>query len=912
MFSITFKSITICFLVFAATTGCKMNERLSTSFAPNAALPPTLAGSYLELAEPDLAPVEPDATLQSASPVQTIDYHNVQYQSISLEECIRVALQSSEVFRDLSGTIISSPTGIATSIDPALRFTDPRFGEDAALSAFDANFIGSVNAAKNDRPFNNRFSGNSNGLFVQDLAQYSFELNKLSASGTTFNTRTGINYDGNNQAGNRYLHSWEALVEGGFRHPFLQGSGSTFNRIAGPSRVPGTYNGILIARTNTEISMSTFDASVRDFISNIENAYWDLYFAYRELDAQIDSRDAAAAVLKNTEAQATEQKISGLTLAGAKEQYLRFESAIIESLEGRPIEGTQSRSGSSGGTFRRTVGVRVAERRLRFLIGMSITDGQLLQPSEQPLKAPITFDWDDSVASATTMRPEARRQRWVIKQKELELTAAKNFLLPRLDLVGNYRFRGLGKDLTGSGTLNSDINNSGLLPFTGNSAAVGDLFSGDYQEIQLGAELSMPVGFRRAHAGVRNAELSVQREKTIMKEQERKILLDLSNAVAEARRAHSAMSLAEKRFSAALDYRRLATEAFTLGRSQVDVVLEAQRRVLESQLQFINAEVEYALAIKNVHYEKGTILEYNGIALAESESSSQAYLDFDRRVATRKKEMSYVKRDVTVARPQPMVLKNQTVLSESTAAAPQNSQSTEIVTKGPSTLAPPINTTGGQSLQPGFIVTDPVMSGRASMLDQVVSESPGTVPVNQQTPASNVIRQMDAVPKKIQSGEPLTPSLPNSLQPFLEIPAASTRRSGPMNFRIADTQPIEVRQAASSSAGPVKTPVSTSNWLELSDRKPEAMPVSTDQPIRRPIDISNPVEMPARRLTEGRRPIDMTFRPATYSFGSVVLGDTVETSAKKLATDGQSSNQSSHEFRFADGATSEVQASPRR
>ena len=33
----------------------------------------------------------------------------------------------------------------------------------------------------------------------------------------------------------------------------------------------------------TDISLADFEIGLRDFVSNVENAYWDLYFAYRNL-----------------------------------------------------------------------------------------------------------------------------------------------------------------------------------------------------------------------------------------------------------------------------------------------------------------------------------------------------------------------------------------------------------------------------------------------------------------------------------------------------------------------------------------------------------------------------------------------------------------------------------------------------
>ena len=52
---------------------------------------------------------------------------------------------------------------------------------------------------------------------------------------------------------------------------------------------------------------------------------------------------------------------------------------------------------------------------------------------EEPPSAPIRFDWQITAQQSLALRPELRKQRWLVKQRELELIANKNFLLPRLD-----------------------------------------------------------------------------------------------------------------------------------------------------------------------------------------------------------------------------------------------------------------------------------------------------------------------------------------------------------------------------------------------------------------------------------------------------------------------------------------------
>ena len=143
-------------------SGCKTSRSVKTSFAPIDTATPTSGPSYLQPAKAALSSSgweSSSAFLDSISPETAIDYANVQYQHLTLEECIRRALSESEVFRELGGAIVNQTGSVATALDPALQFTNPLTGEEAALSAFDANFESSMFFENNDRPFNNQLSG---------------------------------------------------------------------------------------------------------------------------------------------------------------------------------------------------------------------------------------------------------------------------------------------------------------------------------------------------------------------------------------------------------------------------------------------------------------------------------------------------------------------------------------------------------------------------------------------------------------------------------------------------------------------------------------------------------------------------------------------------------------------------------
>lgn len=560
--------------------------------------------------------------IQNLSPDTIGQGAQTQYWNITLEEALQSALQNSTVLRDLGGALLRTPALVHSTQQPAITESDPRFGVEAALSEFDAQFGTRVAAEKNNRAFNNVFLGGGTTVVKQDLLIMQQQLSKRAVTGTQLAMRHNTEYDANNQPANLFPSSWTTNIEMEARHPLFRGGGVMFNRIQGPEGLPGFANGVLIARINTDVTLTEFEAGVRDFCSNVENAYWDLYLAYRDLDAKIRARDTALESWRRVHALYEAGRAGGEAVkeAEAREQYFHFQEEVQNALAGRLIDGTQTFNGSSGGTLRQIQGVRVAERRLRLLMGVPIGDGRLIRPIDEPRMAEVIFDWEEVLQEALTRRVELRRQRWQVKRRELELIAARNFMLPNLDVVGLYRWRGFGHDLL-----------SRQNPVDGQfSSAYQNFLSGNFQEWNLGMEFNMPIGFRRGNAAVRNAQLQLARERALLAEQERSVAHDLTNNIADAQRAYQISQTAYNRREAARSQLAAMQAAYESDQVPFFQVLDAQRRVAESETRFSQAQVDYALAVKNVHFEKGSLLDYNQVYLSEGPWPGKAYHDATR------------------------------------------------------------------------------------------------------------------------------------------------------------------------------------------------------------------------------------------------------------------------------------------
>jgi outer membrane protein TolC len=580
-------------------------------------------GHYAQLARQIEYPAEPspsdDLIAATPRPLSLSVDEPQDYLDLSLEETMHLALANSKVMRDLGGLVLRSPDNIRTRQDPAVAETDPRFGVEAALSAFDATFTSSYSYEKNDRALNNVFFGGGTRLLQQDFMVSQSQFAKTGATGTQFALKNYTQYDANNAPGNFVPSAWTTWFDLEGRHPILQGGGVKFNRLAGPNAQPGLINGVVIARINSDSALADFEASVRNFASDVENTYWDLYFAYRDLDAKLAARNAALETWQRIHALYEQGRRGGEAEkeAQAREQYFRFQEEAQNALHGRLIDGTRTNNGSTGGTFRGSGGVYVVERRLRLLIGLPISDGRLIRPVDEPLKAELVFDWETSLVEALSRRVELRRQKWQIKKREAELEANKNFLMPQLDAVARYRWRGFGDDLFPAGSeIDGRFNN-----------AVADLVSGDFQEWQVGFEFSLPIGFRQAFAAVRNSELMLARERALLAEQERAVVYDLSNAIADLERARQVVETNLNRRLAARQQLQSVQAAFDADNATLDVLLEAQRRLAEADVAYYRSLMEYTLAAKNVQVEKGTLLDYNEIYLQEGPWPDKAYFD---------------------------------------------------------------------------------------------------------------------------------------------------------------------------------------------------------------------------------------------------------------------------------------------
>jgi len=568
--------------------------------------------NYPDLDQQSLA----DAT-QTAPPLTIENPESRERWKMPLEEAISIAFQNSHNFRSLGGRV-ATPVGQSAGSPPQNLTLNPDFapsaydvaiqetsntGTEQALAAFDAQLQSRMTWDRTDRPVNLAARFDTNDFFRpetrRDNMNYQTEVSKRAATGTQYFARNVTQYDANNSPTRAHYSDWLTSFEFEMRHPLLRNSGVQVNRVP-----------VMLARMNTDIAISDFEINVRNMVYEVEQAYWELYFHYHNLDAARTGFASAHAIWKQAKTRQTNELEGGEAAneAQSRAQYFAFKSRL-----------QQAKSD-----------LHHQESRLRYLLGIAPTDGRLIQPIDQPTKARVEFTWDDVKHESSVRSPELRRQRWRIKQQQIQLIAARNQLLPQFDVIALYRFLGIGDDFGNLGNrTGKNLIEDGSYPFD-------NLTENDYGEWQVGFQYQMPIGYRSEMAQVRNQQLQLRRAEKRLEDQELEIAHQLSAAV---RRMRDRYVLAQTQFNAlkaARDQVAAAETGYKVAQNvPLDVVLDAQSRQSQSEIDYFRSLTEYNLAIAEVHYRKGSLLEYNSVVLSEGPWPSKAYFDAEKRARER-------------------------------------------------------------------------------------------------------------------------------------------------------------------------------------------------------------------------------------------------------------------------------------
>ena len=683
---------------------------------------------YLQHAQqieiPDLE-IDPAPEATDALEPLTLDNQKYEFLDLTLEECVSYALVNSKLIRTIPGTqrqnvdiaanILSTPSQQQSSVyDPAIAATTtspqqiavdqngnrvlPRGaaranqtgGVEDALSEFDAQFSAFFSYNNTDRarnvgennPFNpTPFRGrDSTGQMA---------LSKRMATGGVVSARSQSIYSYNNietsGPGRAVPSDYTQILEFQVQHPLLRGRGTSVNRIP-----------VVLARINEDLSLVDFEERVRNLVRDVEFAYWDLYQSYWNVENARIARDSAAKAY-HIAYEKLQKGAAGTTEAQAKYTYHDFQAQLDAALAGGAALG------GDPGLFGR-------EQTLRILMGWASSDGRLVRPSDKPAIGMAQFDFDGSINEMLSRSVDLRRQRWIIKQRELELLSAKNQMLANVDLSFIYRYVGVGSSLLDQG---------GNGPFppeprtTPSPSAWEELLGGDFQEAAVRLDfLPNPIGARRASNDVRNKQLTLARDHALLEEKEIAATHRISQVLRELNSNYIQMTEQLAALSAADRWVKLYQEKFNAGESGaeqiMDLLLRAQQSRANAGRNYARALAEYNKSIVEVHMLKGSLLEYNNISLEEGLWPEKAYWDSSERT----RERSAARTLANGASRPSLSSRGELPQNLGTANQAATAGSTTTTTKAPSEVNPTKEPANRAPLEPSEAIPLKKASGR--------------------------------------------------------------------------------------------------------------------------------------------------------------------------------------------------------
>jgi outer membrane protein TolC len=558
-------------------------------------------------------PARPRTVLERIDSKQVWDIH--------LAEAIQLALTNNKIVRandrstigGNSSRMLTSPDSMNSVYDPAIQETGVLFGArgvESALSAFDAQLTSSLSTGKTELVQNNIFNGAglpAGSTLTTEVGQLATTIQKQYATGATASLSHEVDYQQTNIPTALFPSNYTGNIAANIRQPLWAGSGVNFTRIAGPvgqniQGLSGVNQGVVIARINNDISVADFEFSVNNMVFDVEKLYWDLYFAYRRYASAVTNREAGEKTWQDAKVkfELGAEGGDGFLEAQARDAYFdrvateEASLALIDTLEGS----------------------------LRRICGLPLNDGRILRPADDPITARFKPDWNSDLAMALTRRVELRRQKWNIKSTELQLEAARSFTNPRLDLVGSAQVNGFGDRLM-SGTTKDGRTEEGFHNF------YDALLRGHQKSYSIGAQFSMPFGFRAANAQVRNLELRLAKARQVLRGQEDDVIFELALAYQDLASNWANAQTYFNRKIAAEEQARFIEQQRLQGKKEATLrdQLEAQAHQAQAETSYYQSIIEYTKAIAHVNYRKGALLELNNIFLTEGTWDPKAYED---------------------------------------------------------------------------------------------------------------------------------------------------------------------------------------------------------------------------------------------------------------------------------------------
>jgi outer membrane protein TolC len=369
----------------------------------------------------------------------------------------------------------------------------------------------------------------------------------------------------NTITGTESVATYESELTLQIQQPLLRDFGDEVNRAR-----------IAIARNNQQISILDFRTTLEEQLANIEQTYWQLVQAQRNV-----------VILTRL----LEESVRTAELVGKRREQ---DAGPVEiGLVNSTVEDRRAN------LVRAHSRVKDLSDQLKRQMGdpeIPITSDIVVLPATEPVLQPLHFDLKNQVDTALAWRAELGQQQLRVGNADVAIIVAKNNLLPQLNLVGTIGLQDSDDQWTTS-------NEMGNFSFS------------------TGFQFEVPIGNRAARAIWQRALLQRQQAIDQYRQTIADVTLQVTLAVREVETAWNELiqrrnaTFAAQQSLEAIQKRENAGEQ--LRYAFLDLKLNAQGRLAQAAQQEAEAVAAYNIAISRLEFRKGTLLRYNNVLLQE-------------------------------------------------------------------------------------------------------------------------------------------------------------------------------------------------------------------------------------------------------------------------------------------------------
>ncbi|MCG3178237.1 MAG: hypothetical protein BIFFINMI_00563 [Phycisphaerae bacterium] len=429
-----------------------------------------------------------------------------------------------------------------------------------AEAAFDAVVFLNAQYSRLDVPTNSTFFGGGQS----ENEHFEGGVRKKLATGGTIEAKYVTDRLWSNQPFQMFNGRYDQDLTVSLTQPLLRNAGLDVNRAQ-----------IYAARNSRDMSLFAFRRQVIQTLSDIEQAFWNLYFARQSLAIQRALLAQTEDTLKNVEAR------------------LQFDTLQVNVSQSKSAVASRRAD-----VIRRAADVKDAEDKLKNLLN----DPDLPQdqdipiiPADEPLTQRVELSPERELWTGMENRSELQEAKLNISNAAISQGVARNQLLPQLDLFMQFNTNGL----KGSW-----------------SSANSQLWGGDYLDYVVGLSFEFPLGNRAAKAQERKARLQLDQAVTSYHNLAADILTEIQVNLRDVRTSYDEILANREAVEAAREnLTTLVERREKLSPEYLNVQLTAQETLANARRALQSAIVNYNNAIIRLEQAKGTLLRFDKIDL---------------------------------------------------------------------------------------------------------------------------------------------------------------------------------------------------------------------------------------------------------------------------------------------------------